>query len=124
MTTNPNASLNVQVPPPTAPAAPLTLTATPQYTGNGKNKTLVQVNVKWLDMSNNETQFNLQRCKQTGRGGSATCTYGPSIVLGANTTSYTDPAASLSGSGTYKYRLQSQNGVGPSAWVEVSTQVQ
>ena len=124
VTTNPNASLNVLVPPPTPPAAPSTLTATPQYSGAGKNKALVQVNVKWVDNSTNETQFNLQRCKVTGKGGSATCTYGASIVLGANATGYTDPAGSLSGSGTYKYRVQSENGVGKSAWVEASAQVQ
>ena len=118
------ASLTVVTPPPAPPAAPSSLTATPQYTGSGKNKTLVQVSLKWVDNSGNETQFNLQRCKVSGKGNSATCTYGSSIVLAANTISYNDPAAALNGAGTYKYRIQAENAAGKSVWVETQAQVQ
>jgi hypothetical protein len=122
--TNPNAALAVTAPPPAPPAAPSNLTATPQYTGTGKKRALQQVNVAWHDNAGNETQFNLQRCKVSGKGASQTCPYGSSIVLGANTAAFIDPASALTGSGTYKYRVQSQNGVGTSAWVETSAQVQ
>jgi len=119
-----NASLTVTTPPPSPPAAPSSLTATAQYSGSGKNKTLQSVKLTWVDNSNNETQFDLQRCKVTGKGNSTTCTYAPLALPSANVTSYADPASSLSGSGTYKYQIRSENGAGNSTWVQTQVQVQ
>jgi M6 family metalloprotease-like protein len=122
-TTNPNASLDVTTPPPAPPAAPTNLTATPQYSGSGRNKALQQVRVAWTDVAT-ETYYELARCKVSGKGKNITCTYGASINIAANATFYNDPASALSGAGTYKYRLRSGNANGTSAWVEVQAQVQ
>jgi len=123
-TTDVNASLTVTVPPPAPPAAPSNLTGTAQYTGNGRNKVVQSVQLNWQDNSANETLFRIERCQVSGKGKNTTCTYGPLTTVGANVTSYSDPAASLNGSGTYKYHVRAENGNGYSAWVEIQVQVQ
>jgi len=118
------ASVTVTTPPPAPPAAPSNLTATAQYSGSGKNKVFKQVNLAWLDKSNNENQFELQRCKVSGKGNSTTCAWGASILLPPNTTSYTDSASSFSGSGTYKYQVRAGNTNGNSVWIGAQVSVQ
>src|SRR5207248_54508 len=106
------------------PAAPSNLTAAIQSTGAGKNKVFQGVKLTWLDNSTNETLFRIQRCQMTGAGKTKTCTYPTtSWTVSANVTTYFDPAASLSGSGTYKYHVRSENSAGGSAWVEVQVAV-
>jgi M6 family metalloprotease-like protein len=115
-----SATLTVLTPPPAAPAAPSNLTANAVYTGSGKNKKFVQLNLAWVDRSTNETQFRLERCLATGKGANQTCIYGPLAVLGAGVTTYVDKPAA----GTYRYHVRSENAVGNSAWIEVQAQVQ
>ncbi len=111
-------------PPPGPPAPPTSLTAAAQYSGTGKNKTLVQVNLAYVDNSSDETLFRIERCKASGKGASQVCTFGALATVGANVTTYADPKASLSGSGTYKYRVRSESGGGVSAWAQAQVNVQ
>jgi hypothetical protein len=108
------------------PAAPTSLAATATYSGSGRNKTFVGVNLAWGDASNNESLFRMERCKVSGKGKSATCTFGALATVGANVTVYADPASSFSSpvSGTYRYRVRSENGAGNSAWVDVQISIQ
>lgn len=110
-TAAPSASLTVTVAPPSAPS---NLTASSVYSGSGKNKQFVRVNLAWADNSANETGFDIERCKLTGKGNSATCVFGPLTSVAAGVKTYQDPAPILSG--TYKYRVRSKNAIGPSAW--------
>jgi hypothetical protein len=113
------ANATTQAAAPAAPAAPASLTATAAYTGSGKNKTFAGVNLTWADTSSNETLFRIERCQASGKGNSVTCTFATLATVGANVTSYADPAASFSNpSGTFQYRVRSENAVGPSAWVQ------
>ena len=63
------------------------------------------------------------RLRALNAQGSATCTWGASIVLAANTTSYTDPALSF-GWGTYKYQVRAGNTIGNSVWIGAQVSVQ
>lgn len=116
-TTNPMAALSVTAPLATKPAAPSTVTVTVALSGSGRNKTFQSYTVKWTDNSNNEVDFELQRCKVSGKGATATCTYdlnnfNPSVV--ENLTSYTSTASP--GAGTWRFEVRARNGVGDSNW--------
>lgn len=115
-TTNPAAGLTVTEPAPSAPAAPSSVTVTVATTGSGKTKQFQSFTVRWLDNSSNETNFDITRCRVSGKGGTATCTAdGWNATVGANLTSLTDgvkPAA-----GTYRFSVKSRNSIGSSVWV-------
>ena len=84
-----------------APAAPSSLTAT---AASGS-----QINLTWMDNSNNETSFTIERCQGTN------CTNFAQIAqVGANTASYSNTG--LSGSTTYSYRVRAFNSGGDSAY--------
>jgi uncharacterized repeat protein (TIGR03803 family)/VCBS repeat-containing protein len=105
------------------PVAPSNLTATVQYSGSGKNKSVQGVKLNWTDNSSDEILFRIQRCQVTVKNNTVTCTYPStsSMTATANANSYDD---SLTRSGTYRYRVRSENSVGSSAWVEVQIAVQ
>jgi hypothetical protein len=116
-TTDPAAGLTVTEPLPSAPAAPSSVTVTVATTGSGKTKTFQSFTVRWLDNSNNETNFELTRCKVSGKGGTATCTAdGWKATVGANIISYTESTPKPS-AGTYRFSVRSLNAAGWSAWV-------
>jgi hypothetical protein len=102
---------------PAPPAAPTNLAASAVYSGAGKNKTLLYVNLSFQDNSGDETQFRFERCKQTGKGASATCSFAFLANVGANTTTYQDAAGD---SGTFKYRVRAENSNGVSNWSNVA----
>jgi hypothetical protein len=107
------------------PAAPSNLTAAVQYPGAGKNKALQGVKLTWVDRSDNETRFRIQRCQVTGKGSTVACTY-PStsdVTVPANSITWFDPASSLIRSATYRYHVRSENAAGSSGWVEVQVTV-
>jgi hypothetical protein len=119
----------VTAPPQVPPSAPSGLTASPQYSGSGKNKTLNSVTLRWTDGSWNETAFRIQLCKVVtsgaGKNKTTTCTYAdaPGMPLAANTVQHSIPSASLSGKGTYRFRVRSENGNGASSWVEIQSSI-
>ena len=106
-----SASLAVTAAP---PGAPSNLTASSSYSGTGKNKQFVRVSLAWADNSANETGFDIERCKVSGKGGSATCTFSALASVAGGVKTYQDPAPIPSG--TYKYRVRSKNATGPSPW--------
>ncbi len=108
------------------PAAPSSLTAAVQYSGAGKNKALQGVRLTWVDSSDNETRFRIQRCQVTGKGSTVTCTYSSTsdVTVAANSTTWLDPASSLTRSASYRYHVRSENAAGSSGWVEVQVTVQ
>ncbi len=67
-----------------------------------------QINLTWLDNSNNETGFKVER--KTGAGG----TYAQIATTAANTTSYSD--ASVAPSTNYYYRIRATNASGDSGY--------
>lgn len=85
----------------TIPAAPSGANAT--NLGGGKAK------VNWTDNSNNETGFYIQRQKRVNGQWTNTITIGPTA---ANVITYTDTP----GTGKFRYRVQSFNSAGASAW--------
>ena len=54
----------------------------------------------------------IQRCTETGKGSTRTCTYADRATIGANATSYRESI----GSGTFRYRVRGFNGSGSSAY--------
>ena len=97
-------------PPPTLPAAPTALTATTPSGTAGET----QIDLAWTDNSNNEDQFDIERC--TG----ADCTNFVQIVsLPENETTYSDTG--LASSTTYNYRVRASNTVGESEYSNTST---
>ncbi len=83
-----------------APAAPSSAAATVASTS--------QINLTWVDNSNNETNFNVER---------ATAAAGPFTqiaALGANVTSYS--STGLAASTTYYFRVRASNSAGSSAY--------
>jgi hypothetical protein len=113
--TNPNAALTVTAPPPAPPAAPSSVTVSVSQTGSGKRKTFQSYTVRWLDNSSNETGFQLRRCRMSGKGGSATCTYDSwSASVAANAVSLTDGVKPASG--TWRFEVRAINGSGQSNW--------
>ncbi|HXG22698.1 MAG TPA: Ig-like domain-containing protein, partial [Methylomirabilota bacterium] len=67
-----------------------------------------QLTLRWLDASNNEDGFKVERKAGT------TGTYAQIAVTGANVTSYLD--ATLTGGATYCYRVRAYNSAGNSAY--------
>ena len=84
-------------------AAPTNIAGVVQSTLNGP-----QVRVTWTDNATNETAFTLQRSSDGG------ATFTTLSVLGANATTYIDPAPAAPGS--YIYRVNAFNANGTSAW--------
>jgi FtsP/CotA-like multicopper oxidase with cupredoxin domain/fibronectin type 3 domain-containing protein len=87
-------------PPPTPPAAPTNLTATPQAGP--------QVSLAWTDNATDETGFVIERSTDGGVNFSALAT------VGADSISYIDLA--VSAGNTYDYRVAAFNAGGPSAY--------
>ena len=87
--------------PPPPPTAPSGLTATAQ------SPTSVLLN--WIDNSNNETGFTIQRSTSATFAGTPT-----TFTVGANVTTFTD--TTVVGVTTYYYRVRAYNTTGPSAW--------
>ncbi|MBM3753276.1 MAG: hypothetical protein FJW38_04775 [Acidobacteria bacterium] len=97
------------------PAAPASLAGTPVYSGSGRNKLLVGISLTWTDSSNNETDFELQRCLVQGKGASQTCSFATFAYPAAGSTSLSDP---VTAKGSYRYQLRSRNSLGESAWTQ------
>ena len=92
--------------PPALPASPSGLTAT------GVSKT--QINLSWVDNSNNETGFRIERCKNPN------CTnYAQVGQVGANVTTFADTG--LTKNTTYRYRVRAFNAGGNSAYSNAAT---
>jgi hypothetical protein len=92
-------------PPETPPSAPSNLTATPP----SRQPSNSFVDLKWQDNSNNETNFDIQRCVGAG------CTnFSALATVGANVTAYHD-APTLRKT-TYVYRVKARNGATDSAY--------
>ena len=85
---------------PMPPAAPSNLIATPLSTS--------QIDLSWVDNSNNETGFKIER--KTGVGGS----YNQIASVGANVTTYSDSGRNQGT--TYCYRVRAYNAGGNSAY--------
>jgi PKD repeat protein len=104
-------------PPPPAqpPAAPANLTADVVQTGKGKTKTIISVTLRWTDMSDNETGFEVERCEEstTGKGKNrpVTCDFAPHATVGPDATEL--EVGTESG---FRYRVRAVNDAGPSAW--------
>ena len=88
----------------TAPAAPSNLTASAV---KGK---AVGVNLSWTDNSNNETNFDIERCAGTG-----CTTFAPLASVGANVTTYRDNGPFVKRT-QYSYRVKARNGTTSSAY--------
>ena len=88
------------------PAAPTNLTASVESTGRGKKKVVTVVMLNWTDNADNEDEFVIERCQQTGKGKNKTCNFAEIDVVGENITSFSD-SDSL-GSGKYKYRVKAR----------------
>ena len=87
--------------PPSPPAAPTGLSATPFSWS--------RIDLAWVDNANNETGYEIER-STTGPGG----TFTPLVSLAAGATSHSDNG--LSASTQYCYRVRAVNGSGPSAY--------
>ncbi|NVJ65204.1 MAG: S8 family serine peptidase [Gammaproteobacteria bacterium] len=96
---------------PTAPAAPTNLTGNAVKQGKGKNATIVSVDLNWMDNSNNEDGFVVERCVETGKGRNKTCNFAQ--IATTTTAAYSDTSVP---DGTVKYRVKAYNGVGDSAY--------
>ena len=94
---------------PPAPAAPGNFKAVNGPNGGGNNRTVI---LTWVDLSNNETGFTIQRATN------ATFTAGLSSAnVGAGVQTLTQTG--LGRNTTYFYRIRSNNGLAASAWVPV-----
>ncbi|HEX8089679.1 MAG TPA: NBR1-Ig-like domain-containing protein [Blastocatellia bacterium] len=92
-------------PPPVPPAAPGGLSASVASSS--------AINLNWVDNSNNEDGFRLER--KTGVSG----VYAPVATPGAGQVSYSD--SGLSASTTYYYRIKAYNSAGESAYSDESS---
>jgi titin len=95
------ASATTQAPP--APAPPSNLTATAGRKGNN-----AFIDLSWTDNSDNETNFDIERC--TGAG---CANFAPLTSVGANVTTYRDTVARRT---TYRYQVKARNTGGSSAY--------
>lgn len=98
-----SASVTITVIDPNAapPAAPSNLTGVRLSRGSGR--------INWVDNSNNETRFEIQRERRSGSSWVGTTNLGPAA---ANATSYTDSP----GRNRWRYRVRAANADGASAW--------
>jgi hypothetical protein len=92
--------------PGTSPAAPSNLRAA------ATSRTKIQLN--WSDNSNNETGFQIERCR-----GNRCTNFARVATVGANVTSFAD--VGLSRGTTYTYRVRAVNEVGASAFSNTAT---
>jgi len=104
----------------TAPEAPTALSATLVKTGKGRNKVVSSAELNWVDNSNNETSFVIERCVEEtsgkGRNRVTSCAYSEYLSVGANVNN-----AQVSIESGYKYRVQAINEMGSSNYTnEVS----
>lgn len=102
------------------PLDPSALSSALVKTGNGKNKVVTSAELSWIDNSNNETNFVIERCLEqiTGRGKDkvTSCTFSHYASVAENVTQLN--IATESG---YKYRVKAINDVGESGYTnEVS----
>jgi len=88
--------------------APSDLTANVSTSGNGRNAS-TNVSLNWVDNSNgadNEDNFVIERCLESGKGKTKTCIFSEHVTLGQDTNSYSESP----GSGTFKYRVKARRG--------------
>ena len=95
---------------PTVPAAPSNVTVSCIRQGNNARCTLV-----WVDNSNNETGFRVQRSRNANFVGGGLTT----VNLGANVTIWA-PNTNLPRNTDHYFRVQAFNANGPSVWVNAS----
>ncbi len=96
---------SLPVAPPDPPAAPGALTATAISTS--------QINLAWIDGSDNEDGFRIERCA------GANCVFTQIATVGANVTSYSNTG--LAGNTTYTYRVRAYNTGGNSDYSGTSS---
>ena len=98
---------------PQTPAAPTNLIAEVVTSGKGRNKQR-SLNLSWQDNADNEDEYILQRCQETGKGKNKKCDYssGVQIHLPADSNSYQEEPES----GTFKYRVKASNSIGDSVF--------
>lgn len=114
-------------PPPAAPTAPSNLSARAQTTGKGRRATYAgSITLSWQDQSANEDEFLIERCdnvvftgkgkKSNGKNKNLSCDGGwgqsLSILVSANSTTYSDATAVAQSS--YIYRVSALNSAGSS----------
>ena len=86
------------------------MSASVSTSGKGKNA-VKNVNLNWADNSNgadNEDNFIIERCVETGKGQNKTCNFAEHAVIGRDISSYGESP----GSGTFKYRVKARRGSG------------
>lgn len=97
----------------TVPEAPTELLATIVKTGKGRNKVISSVTLNWVDNSNNESNFVIERClEQTtgkGRNRSTTCNYSEYLIVGEGVNN-----VQVSTESGYNYRVKATNEIGSS----------
>jgi len=110
-------NLTVQM---TVPEAPTALSVILVKTGKGKNKVISSAELNWIDNSNNESNFVIERCLEqtTGKGKNrvTTCHYSEYLIVqeGVNN-------VQVSTESGYKYRVKATNEIGSSSYTnEVS----
>ena len=101
--------------PDTAPVAPSALSANLNISGKGKNKT-IEVSLSWIDNSDNEDSFVVERCKESGKGKNKVCNFSDLATMPANSTKYSESITS----GAYKYRVRARNSFGENISNEVN----
>jgi PKD repeat protein len=99
----------------TAPEAPTALSATLVKTGKGKKKVISSAELNWVDNSNNESNFVIERCLEetTGKGRNrvTTCEYSEYLTLGEGVNN-----VQVSTESGYKYRVKATNEMGSSSY--------
>lgn len=99
-----NTASTVTLAAPALPTAPSNLTATVISRS--------QINLSWMDNSDNETGFRIERCK------GSTCTnFALIVTVGANVASYSNTG--LSANTTYRYRVYAYNASGNSGYSNI-----
>jgi hypothetical protein len=95
---------------PPGPAAPSNFFGTTQVTGGG---TTARVNMIWIDNSNNESRFVVQRATDA-----AFTTNVVNFNRGANSTAFNNTG--LPRGTTFYYRIRAENQYGVSAWLNLA----
>jgi len=104
----------------TVPEAPTALSATLVKTGKGRNKVVSSAQLNWVDNSNNESSFVIERCLEqtTGKGRNkiTTCNYSEYLIVGEGVNN-----VQVSTDSGYMYRVKATNEIGSSSYTnEVS----